>query len=296
MITHWFDIRDERFGALVLPNVHVDVLYEGGRWLEGPVYVPAARHLLFSDVPNDRVLRFDEVTGAVTLFQSPSFFTNGHTLDPAGRVLACEHQNRRVARFEHDGSVTTVADSHDGHRLNSPNDVIVARDGTVWFTDPTYGIATEYEGARIASEIGSNNVYRVGPDGRAEAMITDLVQPNGLALSPDESILYVADSGSRPSRLLAYPLAADGRLGPPRLLREAEAGIYDGFRIDRHGNIWTSAEDGVHCLAADGTLLGRIVLPEVAANVEFGGRFRNRLFICATQRLYAVYLNTTAAR
>ncbi len=295
MITDCFDVRDARFRALILPNVHIDTLYDGGRWLEGPVYVPASRHLLFSDIPNDRVLRWDEMTGYVGTFQQPSHFANGHTLDSRGRVLACEHQTRRVTRFEHDGRVTVIADSYGGRQLNSPNDIVVGPDGAIWFTDPTYGILTEYEGGRCDSAIGSHNVYRVGPDG-IRAVITDLVQPNGLAFSPDGTVLYVADSGSTPSRIMAYPMTSDGLPGAGHVLHSAQKGIYDGFRIDRLGNLWVAAEEGVLCLAADGTLLGRILTPEVVGNLCFGGPQRNRLFLCVTRRLMAVYLNVTGAQ
>ena len=295
MITDWFEILDDRFRALLLPNVHLDTLFDGGRWLEGPVYVPAARHLLFSDIPNNRVMRWDEMSGHVAVFQAPSAFANGHTLDRKGRVLACEHQTRRVTRFEHDGSTTVIADSFNGRRLNSPNDIVVGPDEAVWFTDPTYGILTEYEGGRAESDIGSHNVYRVGPEG-IEAVITDLVQPNGLAFAPDGSILYVADSGSTPSRLMAYPIGADGRPGPGRLLHAARSGIYDGFRLDRLGHLWIGAEEGVVCVAPDGTLIGRIRTPEVVGNLCFGGPDRNRLFLCVTRKLMAVYLNVTGAR
>lgn len=294
MITQWFDVVDDRFRALILPNTHVDTLFDGGRWLEGPVYVPASRHLLFSDIPNNRVLRWDEISGQVSPFQQPANFTNGHTRDRQGRVLACEHLTRRVTRTEHDGTTTLLADSFQGRRLNSPNDIVVAPDGAIWFTDPTYGISTEYEGSRADSEIGSNNVYRLTEHGLA-AMITDLVQPNGLALTPDGTRLYVADSGSDPSRLMAYDLAPDGHPQNPRVLHKATAGVYDGFRLDRLGNLWVAGQEGVICLAPDGTLLGRILTPEVTANLCFGGPARNRLFICATRQLLAVYLNVTGA-
>lgn len=292
MYTDWFEVIDPRFEALILPNVHVDLLFDGGRWLEGPVYVPAARHLLFSDIPNNRVLRFNECDGTVSVFEAPSSFANGHTLDRQGRVISCEHLTRRVTRREHDGRLTVLADSHDGKRLNSPNDVVEASDGSVWFTDPTYGISTEYEGARLDSEIGSRNVYRIDPSGEVSVVLADLVQPNGLAFSRDEKILYVADSGSKPSRLLAYTVS-DRKLSGGRLIAEVSRGIFDGFRIDRHGHIWTSAADGVHCLTADGELLGKIRIPAAVANVAFGGPARNRLYICATRSLYAVYLNVT---
>lgn len=295
MITDWFEVLDDRFRALVLPNVHVDTLYDGGRWLEGPVYVPASRHLLFSDIPNNRVLRWDEMTGQVGPFQQPSQFANGHTLDRQGRVLACEHQTRRVTRVEHDGSVTVIADRFQGKRLNSPNDLVVGPDGAVWFTDPTYGIATEYEGGRSAGEIGAQNVYRVDGEGRVEAVVTGLVQPNGLAFAPDGRTLYVADSGSQPSRMLAYAIGADGRPGAGQVLHTAVQGVYDGLRVDRLGNLWIAAEAGVVCLAPDGSLIGRILTPEVVGNLCFGGPDRNRLFLCVTRKLMAVYLNVTGA-
>jgi gluconolactonase len=294
MITDWFEVRDARFAALILPNVHVDTLYSGGRWLEGPVYVPAARHLLFSDIPNNRVLRWDEMTGAVGPFRVPSGFANGHTLDRAGRVLACEHEARRVVRFEHDGRGTVLAETWQGKRLNSPNDLVEGPDGAIWFSDPTYGISTEYEGARADSEIGARRVYRVAAPGEVEAMLDDMVQPNGLCFSPDGAVLYVADSGAEPSCIRAYAMV-DGRPVAGRLFHAAEVGFYDGLRCDRLGNVWVAAEGGVECIAPDGVLIGRIRLPEVAANLCFGGPARNRLFICATRSLMAVYLNVTGA-
>lgn len=293
MITDWFEVLDARFAALILPNVHVDTLWTGGRWLEGPVYVPAARHLLFSDIPNDRVLRWDEMTGAVGPFRVPSRFANGHTLDRAGRVLACEHRARRVVRFEHDGSVTVIAAEWQGRRLNSPNDLVEGPDGAVWFSDPTYGISTEYEGARAESEIGARRVYRVS-GGAVEPVLDDLVQPNGLCFSPDGAVLYVADSGAQPSCIRAYRMEG-GRPVAGRLFHAASVGFYDGLRCDRLGNVWVAAEGGVECIAPDGVLIGRIRLPEVAANLCFGGPARNRLFICATRALMAVYLNVTGA-
>lgn len=291
--TKWFEIVDPAFRALILPNVHADLLWTGGRWLEGPVYVPAARHLLFSDIPNNRVLRYDEVAETVAIFEAPSNFSNGHTLDPEGRVVSCEHQTRRVTRREHDGSLTVIADTFEGKKLNSPNDVIVDSRGSVWFTDPSYGISTPYEGALADSEIGSRNVYRRDPDGTLVPVITDLVQPNGLALSRDERILYVADSGSTPSRLIAYTLDDKRRPQNGRVISEYSNGIYDGFRIDAKGHIWTSAGDGVHCLDADGKLIGKILIPETVSNLCFGGPSRNRLYITATRSLYAVFVNTT---
>lgn len=294
MYTEWFEILDSRFEQLILPNVHVDELYDRGRWLEGPVYVPAARHLLFSDIPNNRVLRYNDCDGSISVFESPSNFSNGHTLDRQGRVISCEHFTRRVTRREHNGQLTVIASSYDGKRLNSPNDVIEASDGSIWFTDPSYGISTEYEGARTESEIGSKNVYRCSPDGSLTVVLSDFIQPNGLAFSPDETTIYIVDSGAKPAKLVAFDIDND-KLTNSRILGKLDSGIYDGLRVDRHGNIWTSAPDGVHCITTDGTLIGKIRLPEVVANVEFGGVAGNRLFICATRKLFAVYLNTVGA-
>lgn len=290
--TDWFEILDPRFQRVILPNVHVDHLYSGGRWLEGPVYVPAARHLLFSDIPNNRVLRYNECDGTVSEFRNPSNFNNGQTLDPQGRVVSCEHQTRSVVRFEHDGSKTVLADNFEGRRLNSPNDVIVDASGTIWFTDPTYGISTEYEGARAESEIGSCNVFRLDMDGSLYPVITDLQQPNGLAMSPNEDTLFVVDSGVAPSKLMAYSLSSRRNPVEAKLISLCDNGMYDGFRLDRDGLIWTSAGDGVHCLSQSGDLLGKILIPETVSNLCFGGPVRNRLFITATRSLYAVYLNT----
>jgi gluconolactonase len=289
--TEWFKIVDNRFRKSILPNVHVDLLYEEGRWLEGPVYVPSARHLLFSDIPRNRVMRYNECDDAVSVFSSPSNFANGHTLDMEGRVLACEHLSRRVTRTEHDGSLTVLADSYEGKRLNSPNDVIASSSGDVWFTDPSYGISADYEGAVAESEIGSRNVYRLDRAGHLVAVITDLVQPNGLALSSDEKTLYVVDSGVSPAKLHGYALAPDGLPIRSWIVSICESGMYDGFRLDESGNIWTSAGDGVHCITPEGDLLGKILLPETVSNVCFGGPALNRLYVTATRNLYAVYLN-----
>jgi gluconolactonase len=291
---------DERFRRYAMGNTHVDTLFEGMRWAEGPVYFPAGRYLLWSDIPNDRVLRWDETDGSVSTFLRPCGNHNGHTRDREGRLVSCEHRGRRVSRIEHDGSVTTVADRWRGKRLNSPNDVAVAADGAVWFTDPTYGIDSDYEGDAAESEIGASHVYRVDPGGAVEAMATDFAKPNGLAFSPDGRTLYVADTGAThvkdgPRHIRAFSVGEGGRLSGGDVFATCDAGLFDGFRCDIHGNVWTSAGDGVHCYAADGALLGKILLDEVVANVEFGGPKRNRLFICATTSLRAIYLNTRGA-
>jgi len=288
-----YEIRDPRFALLVREAARLERLWTGGTWLEGPVHLPASGQLLFSDIPNDRTLRLDEVTGEVTVAEQPAGNQNGHTLDRDGRVLSCEHLSRSVTRTEHDGRRVVVADRFEGKRLNSPNDVVVHSDGSVWFSDPTYGIDSDHEGKASPSEIGASYVYRVDPtDGTVSAIVTDMVQPNGLAFSRDESILYVADSGGShrgadcPPVIRAYPVGADGRsVGPGETLATCEQGFFDGFRVDDHGNLWTSAADGVHCLADDGTLLGKVLVPEVVANVELVGA---RLYICATTSLYAI--------
>ncbi|WP_159946444.1 SMP-30/gluconolactonase/LRE family protein [Rhizobium sp. 18065] len=291
--TDWFEIVDPAFKSLILPNVHVDLLYTGGRWLEGPVYVPAARHLLFSDIPNNRVLRYDEANDTVAIFETPSNFANGHTLDREGRVISCEHLTRRVTRREHDGSLTVLADRFGGKRLNSPNDVVADSKGNIWFTDPTYGISTPYEGSLAKSEIASSNVYRLDRNGNLEAIVTDLKQPNGLTLSRDEQTLFVVDSGVQPARLLAYVIDPEGKPKNDRVFSECTSGMYDGLRVDSAGHIWTSAGDGVHCLDHKGQLIGKILIAETVSNVCFGGPERNRLYITATRSLFAVYLNVT---
>lgn len=298
------EVIDKRFYRLVIHNAHIDHLWTGGRWTEGPVYSSAGRYLLFSDIPNDRTLRYDEMTDSVAVFDQPAFNANGHSLDLEGRVVSCEHRGRAVTRIGHDGLREVLADSFEGKRLNSPNDCVVKSDGSVWFTDPTYGIDSEYEGDGAESEIGESYVYRIDPvDGSVVAAVTDMVKPNGLAFSPDESLLYVADTGishvgsACPPDIRAYPMADDGRSvsGGYTTFATCSEGVFDGFRVDHQGNVWSSAGDGVHCFAPDGSLLGKIRIPEVVANVEFGGLKRNRLYICGTTSLYAMYLNTRAA-
>lgn len=298
------EVLDKRFYRLVIHNSHIDHLWTGGRWTEGPVYSPAGRYLIFSDIPNDRTLRYDELADTVTVFEQPALNQNGHCLDLEGRVVSCEHRGRAVSRIGHDGRREVLADSVHGHRLNSPNDVVVKSDGSVWFTDPTYGIDSEYEGDAAASELDGSYVYRIDPgDGAITAVITDMVKPNGLAFSPDESILYVADTGTShvgkacPPDIRAYPMAADAMsvAGNASTFATCTNGVFDGFRVDTAGNIWSSAGDGIHCFDPDGTLIGKVHVPEVVANVEFGGLKRNRLYICATTSLYALYLNTTGA-
>lgn len=297
------EVLDKRFYKLVLHNAHIDHLWTGGRWTEGPVYVPAGRYVLFSDIPNDRVLRFDERSGETTTFEQPALNANGHCLDLEGRVVACEHRGRAVSRIGHNGRREVLADSFDGKRLNSPNDAVAKSDHSIWFTDPTYGIDSEYEGDAAEAELDSSDVYRIDADGSITAVITDMVRPNGLAFSADESVLYVADTGvshlgrACPPDIRAYPMADDGQnvTGEHTTFATCTEGVFDGFRVDRNGNLWCSAGDGVHCYDPDGTLIGKIHIPEVVANVEFGGLKRNRLYICGTTSLYAMFVNAQGA-
>jgi gluconolactonase len=302
MLAKEFVVEDRRFERLVMGNVAVEKLYTGTRWAEGPAYFAAGKYLVWSDIPNDRLLRFDETDGSVSVFQQPCGYHNGHTVDHQGRLVSCEHLGRCVSMVGHDGKRVVLADRYQGRRLNSPNDVVVASDGAIWFTDPTYGIDGDYEGDRAPSEQDGCFVYRLDPDGTLDAVATDFIRPNGLAFSPDESVLYVSDTGAShvengPRHIRALDVSADRRtLGHSRLFATCDVGGFDGFRVDRDGNLWTSAGDGVQCFAPDGTRLGRILIPEVVGNVEFGGPKRNRLYIVATTSLYAVYVGTSLGR
>lgn len=290
-----FEVIEPAFKDCLIGHARVERLWTGARWSEGPAWFAAGRYLVWSDIPNNRMLRFDEADGNVSVFRQPSNNSNGHTVDGQGRLVSCEHLARRVTRTEHDGSITVIADSYQGKRLNSPNDVVVRRsDGSIWFTDPPYGILIDYEGARAESEIDCN-VYRVDSDGEIHAVATDYVKPNGLAFSPDESLLYIADTGrshdpNGPAHIRRHTIAADGTLSGGEVFANCTNGLFDGFRVDRDGRIWSSAADGVHCLAPDGTLIGKVLIPEFVSNVCFGGPRLNRLFICGTTSLYATYL------
>jgi len=290
-------VLDPSFNKYRLPLASVERLYTGCRWAEGPAYFAAGKYLIWSDIPNDRVMRFDETDGSVSVFLQPALNHNGHTVDREGRLISCEHRGRCVSRIEHDGTRTILADRFEGKRLNSPNDVVVKSDGSIWFTDPSYGIDSNYEGDASPSEVGASNVYRIDPATQAvTAVATDFVKPNGLAFSVDEKQLYIADTGAThvkngPRHIRVADVSADGRsLGPAKLFATCTVGLFDGFRIDTKGHLWTSAGDGVHVYATDGALIGKIKVPEVVANVCFGGPKRNRLYICGTTSLYAIYL------
>ncbi|MCA1367102.1 SMP-30/gluconolactonase/LRE family protein [Bradyrhizobium sp. BRP14] len=295
-----YQIHDPRFARMIVGSARLEELYTGCRWAEGPVWFSDANQLLWSDIPNQRMLRWTPEDG-VSVFRQPSNFANGHTRDRQGRLISCEHGTRRVTRTEIDGSITVLAESYQGKRLNSPNDVVVRSDETIWFTDPTYGILSDYEGYRAEPEQETRNVYRLDPQiGELEAVVTDFNQPNGLAFSPDEKILYVADSGAShdeglPRHIRAFDVAAGG-LANGRVFATIDNGIPDGIRTDMAGNLWSSAGDGVHCFAPDGTLLGKILVPQTVANLTFGGPRRNRLFITATTSLYSIYVTATGAQ
>ena len=295
-----YEVHDPRFRRLLQPNAFLSRLTDECLWAEGPVYFPATDLLIWSDIPNNRMLRWAPGMG-VGAFRAPSNYSNGNTRDREGRLVSCEHGARRVTRTEHDGSVSVLASHFEGKRLNSPNDVIVDSNGSIWFTDPDYGILSDYEGYRAESEIGRCNVYRISPDTtRVELVSDDFVKPNGLAFSPDESRLYIADSGAShddraPRHIRVFDVAGEVRLRNGRVFIEMQSGVPDGMRVDEHGNVWTSAEDGVHCHAPDGTLLGKILIPEVVANLTFGGIHRNRLFIAATSSIYSLHVGVRGA-
>jgi gluconolactonase len=289
-------VLDDRFKRLFIGSARLEKLAEGCRWAEGPAYFPAGRYLIWSDVPNDRMMRFDETSNAVSVFRASAGYSNGNTVDRQGRLVTCEHGNRRVTRTEHDGSVTVLATHYQGKRFNSPNDVVVKSDGSIWFTDPAYGIDSDYEGHRADSEIGACHVYRIDPhSGEVRIVAGDFVRPNGLAFSPDEKRLYVADTGAThvtdgPRHIRVFDVDANGSLSGGGVFATCTQGLFDGFRLDEAGRIWTSAGDGVHCYESDGTLIGKILVPEAVANVVFGGPKRNRLYICATTSLYSIML------
>ena len=298
-----FEVLDPRFEACFIGHAKVERLWSGGRWVEGPAWFAAGRYLVWSDIPNNRMMRWDETDGSVSVFREPSNNSNGHTVDRQGRLVSCEHLTRRVTRTEFDGAIKVLADSFEGKRLNSPNDVVVRSDGSVWFTDPSYGILMDYEGERAESEIGACHVYRCDPETAELVQVaTDYVKPNGLAFSPDESELFIADTGAThtpggPAHIRRHRVGADGKsLTGGAVFADCTAGLFDGFRLDRDGRIWSSAEDGVHCIDTDGTLIGKVHIPEIVSNVCFGGPKLNRLFITATTSLYSVFLNVNGAR
>jgi gluconolactonase len=287
----------------------VERVATGFRWAEGPVYFPAGRYVLFSDIPNNRIMRFSEDDGHLSVFRQPSMNSNGNTIDREGRLITCEHSGRRVTRTELDGSITIIADKYNGKKLNSPNDAVVASDGSIWFTDPVYGIGGYYEGVKAEPEQEKHNVYRVDPkSGDVKVVVDDFVEPNGIAFSPDEKKLYVLDTGftdgpDNPSHIRVFDLdVGGGKVSNSKVFAEMpKPSITDGVRCDTEGRIWCSVgwgdpnEDGVRCYTRDGDLLGKIHIPETVANLCFGGQQRNRLYICGSTSLYAVYTSVQGA-
>jgi gluconolactonase len=295
-------IVDESFAKVRLNLAGVERIAHGFRWAEGPVWFGDGRFLLWSDIPNNRIMKWEEETGAVSVFRKPSNFANGNTRDRQGRLVTCEHGARRVSRTEYDGTVTVIADRYQGKPLNSPNDVVVKSDGSVWFTDPPFGLLGYYEGY-IAKQELPTTVYRVdGASGELTVVADDVNCPNGLAFSPDESVLYVIESRSTPRNVLAYDVVDGGRrIANRRTLIAAGPGTPDGMRCDLDGNLWCGwgmgdpALDGVAIFNPDGRLIGRIDLPERCANLCFGGTYRNRLFMASSKSVYALYVNTQGA-
>jgi gluconolactonase len=301
------EIIDRRFAKYRLGSAALERIWTGGRWTEGPVWFGDGRYLLWSDIPNNRMLRWSEETGAVSVFRSPASNSNGNTRDRQGRLITCEHGTRRVTRTEHDGQITVLMDQFEGKRLNAPNDVVVHSDGSIWFTDPGYGILMRYEGDPAPFEL-PRNVYRLDPQtGQATVVADDFDRPNGLCFSPDERLLYIVDTGAShtpdgPGHIRVFDVLDGTKLSNGRVFRAMAPGMADGIRTDQDGNVWSSAgwggagHDGVHCIAPDGDLIGKIHLPEPCANLCFGGYKKNRLFMTAGQSLYAVYVETVGAQ
>lgn len=292
-----FEAIEPEFARCFVGHARLERLWTGCRWAEGPAWFGGGRYLVWSDLPSDRMLRYDDTDGSVSVFRAPSGYANGNTVDREGRLVSCEHLHRRVTRTEHDGRVTVLADRYRGRRLNSPNDVVVKSDGSIWFTDPDYGIIADYEGARAGRQQDGCHVYRIDPaSGEVSRVADDFDHPNGLAFSRDERHLFVADSGftegpERPRHIRRLRVNDDGRtLGDSTVFAQCPAGFFDGFRVDEEDRVWASSADGVQVYRGDGTPIGRVRVPEMVANLTFGGARRNRLFICGTTSLYAVYL------
>ena len=296
-----YEIIDEAFRPLVLPNASLELLGGGCRWLEGPVWFGDQDCVLVSDLPNNRVMRWSEAAG-LQPWRKQVGFHNGHARDRQGRLISCSHQHRAITRLELNGSITVLAADFEGKRLNSPNDVVVKSDGSIWFTDPPYGIQTDYEGGKQLSESPAR-VYRLDPESnRLQVVADDFVGPNGLCFSPDEKRLYIAETGLQfaadpVQHIRVFDVAEDGRqLHGGAVFHAVSPGNADGFRCDEAGRIWTGAADGVHCIAPSGALLGKICVPATVSNLCFGGRALSRLFLCAGDSLYAIFTNTRGAR
>lgn len=292
-------VEDPSMAALVHPAARLEKLWTGAVWSEGPVWWEDGG-VTWSDIPNNRMLRWHPGEGG-SVFRQPSNHSNGHTRDREGRLVSCEHSGRRISRTEADGRVVTLVDRYRGKRLNSPNDVVVKSDGTIWFTDPSYGILSDHEGVKADSEIGACHVYRFDPaTGELDIAADDFEKPNGLAFSPDESLLYISDTGfshmpDGPRHIRVFDVAEGRRLANGRVFADVRPGASDGFRLDVHGNVFTSSHDSIQVFAPDGTRLGKVLVPEIIANCTFGGPDRRRLFITASTSLYAIDVLTQGA-
>jgi gluconolactonase len=291
-----YEAARPEFEKFILGNAELETLGAGFRWIEGPVWMGDADCLLFQDLPRNRTMRWSEATG-FSVYREPSHYGNGQTRDRQGRLVSCSHQARCLFRTEHDGAVTTLVSHHAGRRLNSPNDVVVKSDGSIWFTDPVYGISTDYEGGRQESE-QAPAVYRFDLEsGEIAVVAANFAGPNGLCFSPDETRLYIAETGdqTRPDPvqvIRVFDVTADGRrLREGRDFHKISPGYADGMRCDEHGNLWSSAADGVHCISPDGVFLGKIFIPYRVSNITFGGRHKNRLFIGGSHSLFSLFLN-----
>jgi gluconolactonase len=290
-----YEYYDKQFYELTIPNAGVEELYSGCLWAEGPVWFNDYGFLLFSDIPNNRMLRWSP-SGGVEIFRADSGFANGNTRDKRGRLITCEHGLRRVTRTEVDGSIVVLADQFDNKKLNSPNDVVIKSDGSVWFTDPDYGIMSDYEGFKAEMEQDGCNVFSCNPaTGKINLVTRSLVKPNGLAFSPDETLLYVADSGlshdpEGPHNIRVFDVTSDNNLVNERMFYEINPGVPDGIRVDSDGNVWSSCGDGVLCISSAGKLIGKIRIPQTVSNLTFGGPRKNRLFITASKSLYSVFV------
>jgi gluconolactonase len=301
------EILHPSFAKYRQSNAAIERLYTGARWAEGPVWFGDGRYLLFSDIPNNRMLRWAEETGEVSVFRSPSNYANGNTRDKQGRLITCEHNARRVTRTELDGTINVLIDHFEGKPFNAPNDVVVHSNGSIWFSDPGYGIMSNYEGHKAPFELPAN-VYRLDPGtGMAVVVVGDMRRPNGLCFSPDEKKLYICDTGMTdgpeyPHNIRVYDVVDGARLAKGRVFVEMGAGLADGIRCDVDGNIWAGAgwggEDfsGVHVINPAGELIGKIHLPEICANICFGGPKRDRLFMAASTSLYSLYVGTTGVQ
>lgn len=295
------EVFDSSMGALLLPDSKLIKHCTGCIWSEGPVYFAEGDYLLWSDIPNNRMMRWSDADG-LSVFREPANFTNGHTRDLQGRLVSCEHGGRRISRTEEDGSITVLVDNYQGKKLNSPNDLVVKSDGTIWFTDPPYGILSNHEGYKADSELEGNFVFRFDPESKDLSIVADdFDKPNGICFSPDENLLYIADTGAShdpngPHHIRVFDVVDGKSLANGRLFADIEPGLADGFRVDIHGNVFTSSEDSIQVFEPGGHRLGKIMVPEKIANCTFGGPDKNRLFIAASSSIYSIMLNTAGVQ